>query len=87
MEYAKWHLERSFLLVGVTEDLKAFLEVLEILMPQLFSGAVQVYEENSKYANICVVFGLFGGSVGKHSNCIGKLVLCKDFRYIYVVYP
>ncbi|KAK2159953.1 hypothetical protein LSH36_143g06046 [Paralvinella palmiformis] len=49
LQRAKWHIDNSFLLVGITEDMTSFLGVLEIMLPQFFSGVGQVYEENSKY--------------------------------------
>ena len=38
-----------YLLVGITEDMPAFFETLQVLMPHMFQDALQVYHELSKY--------------------------------------
>lgn len=40
---AKDAVERSYLVVGITEEFEAFLQVLEIILPQYFENALRIY--------------------------------------------
>lgn len=40
---AKINVIRNYLVVGVTEELEAFLFVLEKLLPEFFSGVLNIY--------------------------------------------
>lgn len=42
---AKRHLLSNYLVVGITEQLPAFITVLEAMVPQFFYGASAVFEE------------------------------------------
>ncbi|XP_070568988.1 uronyl 2-sulfotransferase-like isoform X2 [Ptychodera flava] len=44
LEKAISNLEEKFLVVGFIEDLEASLQVLEILLPQMFEGAAEIYK-------------------------------------------
>lgn len=46
---AKRHLENDYAVVGITEDLEAFLFVLERMVPSFFKGALSIYEPLSEY--------------------------------------
>jgi len=48
LSQAKANLVNNYLLVGVTEELDTFVEVLEELLPQFFSGAKQFLEDSGK---------------------------------------
>ena len=41
---AKTIIRERYLVVGLTEDLKGFMEILEVLMPKLFRNATTVYK-------------------------------------------
>ncbi|ELU11537.1 hypothetical protein CAPTEDRAFT_215347 [Capitella teleta] len=41
---AKRHIENDYAIVGITEDLEAFLFVLEKTIPHFFKGALDIYE-------------------------------------------
>ena len=49
MEQAKANLLNKYLLVGITEQLGDFVALLELMLPEYFSGAFDLYK-NSKYA-------------------------------------
>ncbi|GFO15814.1 heparan sulfate 2-o-sulfotransferase 1-like [Plakobranchus ocellatus] len=48
LEEAKRNLLHHYLVVGITEELKSFLAVLEATLPRFFRGAVALYNEGSK---------------------------------------
>eukprot|EP00088_Acartia_fossae_P003972 TRINITY_DN11705_c0_g1_i1.p1 TRINITY_DN11705_c0_g1~~TRINITY_DN11705_c0_g1_i1.p1 ORF type:complete len:338 (-),score=22.18 TRINITY_DN11705_c0_g1_i1:527-1462(-) len=48
LEQAKANLINNYLVVGVTEDLESFVEVLEFLLPEFFHGAVDYLSETGK---------------------------------------
>jgi len=48
LDQAKTNLVNKYLVVGVTEDLDSFVQVLEILLPKYFSGAVQYLKDTGK---------------------------------------
>ena len=53
VQRAKRTLRQSYLVVGFTEDLPAFMDVLEILMPNFFSNATNVFNELGK--SVCKI--------------------------------
>jgi len=48
LEQAKSNLINNYLVVGVTEDLESFVEVLQFLLPNFFTGAVDYLKESGK---------------------------------------
>ena len=42
-------MELYYAVVGVVDDFKGFLSVLEMLLPTYFANAVRVYEERGEY--------------------------------------
>ncbi|CAG5124159.1 unnamed protein product, partial [Candidula unifasciata] len=48
LEEAKHNLLHHYLLVGITEELKDFLAVLEVTLPRFFRGATQLYAEGRR---------------------------------------
>ena len=48
MNKAKYNLEMMYMLVGVTEELRGFMEAAEILLPAYFRNAVVTYDEYGK---------------------------------------
>ncbi|KAK2148831.1 hypothetical protein LSH36_480g01049 [Paralvinella palmiformis] len=45
LQVAKQHVEDTYLLVGLTEDIPSFLEMLELLLPHLFCNSTAIYYE------------------------------------------
>ena len=45
LQRAKEHLMSKYLVVGLTEQLSAFITVLEAILPQFFGGASQLFNE------------------------------------------
>lgn len=43
LEQAKFNLIHNYLLVGVTEELGDFIGMLEVMLPQFFRGAMDLY--------------------------------------------
>ena len=43
------NVDRHYLTVGMFEDLPAFMDVLEYIMPQVFSNITQVYDQICEY--------------------------------------
>ena len=70
MEQAKANLLNKYLLVGITEQLGDFVALLELMLPEYFSGAFDLYK-NSKHA-----LTLFVGDV-----IVGWFVLIKLLKY------
>ena len=50
------NIEQHYLVVGLYEDLPAYLEILEYLMPHVFSGISQLYPE---IGNIFLYYRLY----------------------------
>ena len=42
---AKSYIEQYFIVVGITEDMHGFFELLEYRLPHLFSGIAEFYEK------------------------------------------
>lgn len=53
---AKETVSRHFLIVGMQEDLKSYMEALEILMPQFFKGAYEIFKDIGSYQAFFRVF-------------------------------
>ena len=45
------NVDNHYLTVGMFEDLPAYMEVLEYIMPHVFSNITQVYNEICKYTS------------------------------------
>ena len=45
------NVDNHYLTVGMFEDLPAYMEVLEYIMPQVFSNITEVYKEICKYTS------------------------------------
>ena len=45
---AKRLVERYYKLVGVTEEMDKFIQLLELVLPDYFAGVHRIYEKNSK---------------------------------------
>ena len=43
LEQAKFNLVHNYLLVGVTEELGDFIAMLEVMLPNFFKGAMDIY--------------------------------------------
>ena len=54
LQRAKSHLESSYLVVGLTEHLADFFEILDGLLPHLFAGAREVYQNRSKWWDVFI---------------------------------
>ncbi len=52
LEQAKKNLVDKYFLVGVTEELEAFVEVLEATLPGFFAGATKIFRESSQFRHI-----------------------------------
>lgn len=48
LEQAKRNLLNEYLLVGVTEEMKDFVSLLEVVLPRFFTGITSLYDEGSK---------------------------------------
>ena len=48
------NVDNHYLTVGMFEDLPAYMEVLEYIMPQVFSNITEVYKEICKHANVYI---------------------------------
>lgn len=48
LEQAKRNLVEQYFLVGVTEELKMFVEMLELSLPRLFKGAMEIMNKSSE---------------------------------------
>ncbi|XP_061169795.1 heparan sulfate 2-O-sulfotransferase 1-like isoform X2 [Saccostrea echinata] len=48
LEMAKENILRHYLVVGVTEELRDFVALLEAVLPRFFRGAVKLFEEGTK---------------------------------------
>ena len=46
---AKYNVDRYFKVVGILEDLSGFFEVLENLMPDMFTGIRKMYNETGAH--------------------------------------
>ena len=49
LKRAKQVVRDSYMVVGVTEDLHGFMEVLEALMPRFFTNATYAFHRVGKY--------------------------------------
>ncbi len=45
---AKHIVQNKYLVVGLTEDIPAFMEILEVFMPHFFRNATQIFREMGK---------------------------------------
>ena len=48
LSQAKRNVKSQYLVVGVMEDLIAFMDVLETIMPHFFRGALHIYRQKGK---------------------------------------
>lgn len=48
LEQAKRNLLAAYFLVGTTESMKEFVQVLEAALPQMFTGATAIYDKGTK---------------------------------------
>ena len=56
LEQAKKNVLDKYLVVGLTEEFEQFLQVLERLLPDIFSGLVKVWKKTSKVFFIYLPF-------------------------------
>ncbi|VDN42319.1 unnamed protein product [Gongylonema pulchrum] len=53
MEQAKRNLVNHYLVVGLSEQMRDFIELLEVLLPSFFRGALQHFDSlDEKHANL-----------------------------------
>lgn len=69
LEEAKRNLQRYYLLVGVTEELAEFVQILQIVFPRFFKGAYESFLY-SKMINVYIL-----------TSYIGVLLLNKCVRH------
>lgn len=43
MDEAKRNIQRHYLLVGVTEELEDFIQILELILPRFFKGGHDIF--------------------------------------------
>ena len=51
MQRAKFNVEAYYSLVGISDDLKRSFELLEVLLPQFFSGAPLIFHGDLELSN------------------------------------
>jgi len=51
LNQAKRNLVEKYLVVGVTEDLDSFVEIVEWLLPKFFKGATDIYKKEGQQGN------------------------------------
>ena len=56
LQHAKWNIENTYLLVGISEDIPTFLHTLEILVPHLFCNATQIYNQVGMFRAVLITF-------------------------------
>ena len=56
---AKRNLVEKYLVVGVTEDLESFIEIVEWLLPKFFRGATSLYKQEGSKGNVRIIFTQF----------------------------
>ena len=49
LQQAKLVIDSQYLLVGVTEDLSTFFEILENLIPKVFLNALNIYKKIGEF--------------------------------------
>ena len=47
IQETKRNIERNYFVIGVLEDFKSFLKMVEQLLPKYFDGALEIYEKDS----------------------------------------
>eukprot|EP00095_Tigriopus_kingsejongensis_P001647 maker-scaffold801_size95070-snap-gene-0.18 protein:Tk01647 transcript:maker-scaffold801_size95070-snap-gene-0.18-mRNA-1 annotation:"heparin sulfate o-sulfotransferase-like" len=52
LEQAKFNLVHKYFLVGVTEELETFIELLEMTLPRFFQGATRMYQNSASAQHI-----------------------------------
>ena len=52
LEQAKHNLVNKYFLVGVTEDLESFIQILEQTLPTFFKGASQMFRDSGQQKHI-----------------------------------
>lgn len=52
LEQAKFNLAHNYFLVGLTEDLDTFIRLLELTLPEFFTGATKMYNESGDLQHI-----------------------------------
>ncbi|VDK20008.1 unnamed protein product [Anisakis simplex] len=53
MEQAKFNLVNHYLLVGINEQMRKFISLLELLLPQFFDGALEHFDTlDAKHAHL-----------------------------------
>ena len=74
---AKRNLAEKYLVVGVTEDLESFIEIVEWLLPKVFRGAASLYKQEGSRGNVSLYFFLliavFVFSPSNYGNCLELL--------------
>ena len=72
---AKRNLVEKYLVVGVTEDLESFIEIVEWLLPKFFRGAASLYKQEGTKGNVSLYFFLliavFVFSPSNYGNLFG----------------
>ena len=84
LQRAKRNVELYYAAVGVVDDFKGFLSVLEVLLPIYFANSVRVYEQRGKHFHVvcilCVSRALHGATT--RSNIVmsmGKMLYQPPF--------
>ena len=57
LQRAKRHVELYYAAVGVVDDFKGFLSVLEVLLPTYFANSVRMYEQIGKHFHVTCISG------------------------------
>ncbi len=60
VEQAIYNVDNAYVVVGLYEELDAFMEVLEFLMPRMFTDARETLEAQCKCVVSTIVFGKAG---------------------------
>ena len=81
LQRAKANIVRSYLLVGVTEQLGEFISVLEVTLPRVFKGALHIYNEGMSLGTVHLTWMGGGGGGGAGLGFFGGKCLSANLYY------